>query len=254
MSKFKNSVIGRRVAGFAVGLALIAISATSVFATPIPLGGGGVVNVSNVSGTLLSVTSLPPCIAFSGITSPCSGTTAVLVSGIDPIFGTSGTIKDISGTPVTSFKTVNLTTGGGPAIWDLLNIITPSGFSACTTSTSSGACSTGTFVLTQSSPTQVSITLALNEIGYLGSSGTGSTPYIGIFTTQLSGTIAGCTGNNCAVTIGNLLLWEGAGHSISSTWSGTESPVSGVPEPMSLSMVGIGLLGLGLISRRRKKS
>lgn len=29
---------------------------------------------------------------------------------------------------------------------------------------------------------------------------------------------------------------------------------SGVPEPMTLSMMGVGLLGLGLISRRRKKS
>ena len=34
----------------------------------------------------------------------------------------------------------------------------------------------------------------------------------------------------------------------------TESFYTGVPEPMTLSMMGVGLLGLSLISRRRKKS
>ena len=250
MSKFKNLTIGRRVAGFAsIGLAVITI-APNVFATPIPLGGGGVVNLSNISGKLLSVSSAPPCIAFSGVTSPCTGTTATLVSGVDPIFGTTGTIKDISSTPLTAFKTVALA-AGGTATWDLLNIITPSGFATCTLATVSGSCSTGTFILTQTSFNQVSIALSLNEIGYIGSSGTGFTPYIGVFTTQLSGNIAGCSGANCAVTISNLLAWEGAGNSITSTWSATQSPV--VPEPATLSMMGIGLLGLGLM-RRRKKS
>ena len=75
---------------------------------------------------------------------------------------------------------------------------------------------------------------------------------------SLSGLIPGCVVStaqpDCTVTIGNILRWESNGNAIKSTWSGTESPISGVPEPMTLSMMGIGLLGLGLISRRRKVS
>jgi len=92
-------------------------------------------------------------------------------------------------------------------------------------------------------------------IGYLDSSATGSTGYLGVFTTQLSGNLSafGCAGDD---TIGNILICEGAGHTITSTWSATESPVpvAGVPEPMTFSLMGVGLLGLGLISRRRTKS
>lgn len=252
MSKLKKPAIGRRIAGFAsVGLAVIAIT-PNVFATPIPIQGSGNL-IKNNSTALLSVSSNTPCIAFSGIAPACSGTaTPFVVSGGDPIFkvGTNGTIKDIASTPITAFETVQLTSGG-PAIFDLLNIIAPTGLPACTTSTNSGACSSGTFSFLQQTPTQVVISLALNEIGYVGSNTT-FTPYLGVFSTTLSGSIAGCTGLNCSDTIGNILLWEaGAGHTITSSWSATQSPV--VPEPATLSMMGIGLLGLGLM-RRRKKS
>src|SRR6476646_2537931 len=108
MSNLKSSTVGRRVAGFAsIGLALIAITPASMFATPIPLGGGGVVNLSD-NGTLLGVTSVPPCIAFSGNTATCNSTTAIQVTSGDPLFSTTGTIKDFSSTPVVGFKTVNL--------------------------------------------------------------------------------------------------------------------------------------------------
>ena len=252
MSKFKRSAAGRRIAGFAsVGMALIAIT-PNVFATAIPIESTGQL-IKNNSTALLSVSSNTPCIAFSGIAPACSGTaTPFVVSGGDPIFktGTTGTIKDINSTPITAFETVQLTSGG-PAIFDLLNIITPTGFSGCTVTTTSGSCSTGTFIFTEVG-NQVSITLALNELGYVGSSSTGSTSYEGIFSTTLSGNIAGCTGANCSDTIGNILLWEsGAGNTISSSWSATQSPV---PEPMTSSLMGIGLVGLGLIARRRKQS
>jgi hypothetical protein len=115
-------------------------------------------------------------------------------------------------------------------------------------------------VLTQGSPTQVSVSFSTNEIGYLGSSSTGSTAYVGIFTTQLSGdlTAFGCTGPNCADTIGNILLWEaGAGHTIRSTWSGTESPVAPtVPEPgtITMSLTGTGLLALSFFRKRARRA
>ena len=244
------------MASFAsIGLALIAITPQNVFASLIPITGVGDL-VKNNSTALLSVSSNTPCIAFSGIAPGCTGTaTPFVVSGGDAIFSRTGggTIKDIAGTPITAFETVQLTSGG-PAIFDLLNIIAPTGLPACTTSTNSGACTSGTFSFLQQTDTQVVVSLALNEIGYVGSKSTGFTSYKGVFSTTLSGNIAGCTGSNCSDTIANILAWEaGAGHTITSSWAATQSPVSGVPEPATLSMMGVGLLGLGLI-RRRKRS
>jgi hypothetical protein len=237
-----------------MGLALFAIT-PNVFATAIDLTGGGVLVKSNQTGSLLAVTTSTPCIAFSG-SSTCSAstTTPFLVSGSDPLFktGATGLIKDIgTAFPITVFETVQLNTGG-PAIFDLLSIIPPpSGLPAC--GVSSTACQAGVFSFLQQSDTQVVISLALNEIGYTGSSSTGFTTYKGVFSTTLSGdlTAFGCTG---ADTIANILTCEGAGHTITSSWSGTQSPVSGVPEPMTFSLMGVGLLGLGLVSRRRKQS
>ena len=167
MINFKDS-LGRKIGSMA--LALIALTAVNVFATPIPLGGGGVVNLSD-NGTLLAVTTSGTggCIAFSGVTSPCTGTTADIVTSTDPFFGTSGTIKDISTPSEVGFKTVNLA-AGGPAIWDLLNIITPSGYGACSLTTTAGACATNTFLFTTNTSSEVTISLSLNEIGYLTSS------------------------------------------------------------------------------------
>jgi len=83
----------------------------------------------------------------------------------------------------------------------------------------------------QASPNQVQVIFSVVEIGYTGSSATGSTPYEGIFTTQLSGGLGqfGCVVSatqTCTVTIGNILQFQAAGGTIKSTWSATESPIA----------------------------
>ena len=261
-----NRSVCRKLSQGAVALTALALVSPNLSALPIPIGGGGVLNASNMTGGVVAVTSNSPCIAFSG-SSVCAGaTTGIDLSGVDPIFGTSGTIKDIgTAFPITAFKTANLTIGGGPAIFDLLFIAAPSGFPLCTFATVAGSCSTGSLVLTQSSPTQVSIGFTTNEIGYLGSSATGSTPYIGIFTTQLSGNLLtfGCVvsgAQTCTDTIANILLFEataaqttaagfgavGQSGTVKSSWSATESPsiTSSTPEPISFVLFGSGLVGV----------
>ena len=150
MSEVTRAAAGRRRAGCgSMALALIAIAPANMSATPIPLGGGGVLIKSNQTGSLLGVTSVPlQCIAFSG-SSTCSGTTTTtfLVSGQDPIFATgpTGTIKDIGTTfPITSFERVSLTVPGGPAIFDLESIIPATG-SPCAPGQTSGTLQHGCF-------------------------------------------------------------------------------------------------------------
>jgi hypothetical protein len=257
----------------AVSLSVLAIGSINLSATPIPLGGGGVLNAANMSGGVVAVTSNAPCIAFSGASTCAGATTGIDLSGTDPIFGTTGTIKDIgTSLPIASFKTANLTIGGGPAIFDLLGIQAPVGFSACVPGQTSGSCSTGTFVFTQSSSSQVSISFTTTENGYLGNSTTGFTPYQGVFTTQLSGNLLafGCTvsgAQTCTDTISNILLFEataaqtsalglgaiGQSGTVKSTWSVTESPLS-TPEPMSFLLLGSGLVAVAFAGRRYRRS
>jgi len=264
----------------AVTLSALAIGATNLSATPITINAvnTGIFSVAD-TGTLVGVTSNPTaCISFAGLSTCGSTATAMSVSSADPQFGTTGTIKDIATSfPIIDWKTANLVVGG-PAMFDLTSVQTPSGFSACTFFTNSGSCSTGTFVFTQSGSgalAQVGITFTTNEIGYTGSSST-STPYIGIFTTQLSGGLTqfGCTvsaNQACQDTIGDILIFEasaaqtnavttpialgtiGQSGTIKSTWSGTESPISGTPEPVSLVLFGSGLIGLAVVGRRFRR-
>jgi hypothetical protein len=239
-----------------VGCAALLVMPGFAFATPINISlGGGVLNISNTPGTLVGVTTIPTaCISWAGAAT-CSGNTshADSVSGSDPNYflpGSAGTIEDIS-PPVSTV--VNFETAGGGTLglgtvhFDLLSIVTPAGFPTCN-GTAQAVCSTGVFILQQSSVNQVSISFSTTEEGYTGTSGTNysaATPYNGVFTTQLSGIL----GNGSQVTVANILAYEGVGGTITSTWSGTASP-GPVPEPATYFLFGSGLLGLAMVGRR----
>lgn len=267
----------RRLTLTVVGSTVLAMGPTEMFADALPTGGGGILNVSNMPGGVVAITSNTPCIAFSGVSTCAGATTGITVSSTDPMFGTTGTIKDIGTSfPILSFKTANLTIAGGPAIFDLEDIVAPTGFSLCTFTTTSGSCSTGTFVFSEGSPSQVSISFQTNEIGYTGASSSGSTPYTGLFTTQLAGNLTefGCVvsgAQTCTDTIANILIFEataaqttaaglgaiGQSGTIKDTWSGTESPnltVTATPEPSSLVLFGSVLAGIAVWSRRFRRA
>jgi hypothetical protein len=85
--------------------------------------------------------------------------------------------------------------------------------------------------------------VSLTAFGTANDGTTGSASWTGAFTTQLAG-----------LTLSQVLTIIGDGGHIDSTHSASFTVTSAtVPEPATLSMMGIGLLGLGLL-RRRKKS
>ncbi len=255
MSKFKNSGVARRVAGFgSVAMLFVVTGVASATALNTTGPGGGVLNLGNLS---VQVTSA--CINFYNGASPDTcGTTGDTFSVNAPIDGSlftlnsTGAIKDIpmsSGGVVPAF--VQTTgTGAVPNVsFDLTGLVTPASV-PCPPTTTPGVCDLpgSPFVFTVNDSTHITVSLTVNLCGYITGSSSGTncsagTLYTGLFTSQFTG-----------VSLATLITEAGAPGGITDSTSATFSPVSGVPEPMTLSMMGVGLLGLGLISRRRKQS
>jgi PEP-CTERM motif len=228
-------------------------------ATSIPLGGGGVLQLSNMTGVLVGVTNTCINWAYPAV---CSAATSVQdsVSGSDAAVFTPGstpqdTIKDLPAgvaTPLVDFMTVQSPLAGGIVNFDLESIVIPGAFGDCTSGAVNSTCNPGggsPFDLFQATANQVTVTFSMDEIAYTGTSASGSTPYVSIFTTQLSGTLP----NGMTDTIPNILNYVAGGGAVTATWSGTQSPVPGTttPEPGTIFLVGSGLIGLGAIGRRR---
>ncbi len=208
-------------------------------ATPVT----GIANIAgnvNVSGTTIAFnptfTSTGGAMetgSFSGLT---GGTIGSLTNG-----PTTGTVF------VPNF--INFTTGvATPVSFDLTYIAPGVGtLSGCSSSALGAACTpTGSpFTLFQMGSNTVLASLNLNGVAYTGTAASGSTPTVGIFSTQdvVYGTIPAVV---AALQNGGTLT------GITYSASFTASPT--VPEPASMLLMGMGLLGAGLIARRKSRS
>lgn len=258
---------GTRIKIAGIALVGLAFGTSNMFATALPITDSGLLTIGNLVGSLVGVTSAPPCINWSGGATCAGATHQMSVSGVSNLFSTTttstDTIKDVSTTPVSSFETV-LGAGalaGQTIIFDLTSIpVNPGPSIGCTSNAPFATCTPAGSPFTFSenaTGTQVSITFSTLMNVYTGSSTTGFTAYQGIFSTQQSGTVSGlgaCNGVTANIT--SILACEGSGGTVTATWSANESPIpsSGTPEPISFVLFGSGLVGLALIGRRYKRS
>ena len=223
-------------------LSILALASITASASPLPLSGGGVLQTSNLVGTLAGFSNT--CINWNASLA-CSASTAVQdsVSGSDPALFSVGSFEDtIRDLPSGTSTLVDFETVLGPlglVHFDLTSIVIPGAGGNCTTFALFATCTPAgsPFTLTQSSSNQLSLSFSITEIAYLGTSATGSTAYDGVFSTQFSGNLP----NGQAYTIPNFLAYIAGGGTVTSTWSSTQSPhsttIPGTPEPSSFTLL-----------------
>lgn len=266
-----QKVISQRLAMVALA-GLVALAPAHVFATALPIGSltppdSGELDISNISGTLVGVTSLPPCINWSGgTTCPTPLTTTNFnVGGNSALFSTTASatdqIRNVGAPPPpteTTFETVlgGTAVGGATVNFDLVSIVTNAGASAgnCTSNAALNTCTPhdSPFTFTENGTgTGIVISFEVLLDAYTGTSASGYTPYAAEFITPGISTFSGsgaCAGQAASIT--EVQACEGAGGTITAGFTATEQPST--PEPISIALFGSGLLALSLIGRRRR--
>src|SRR3954447_4692450 len=163
---------------------------------------------------------------------------------------TGGTIMSLTGGPATGNVSVPnfISFNAGvatPVTFDLTFIAPGVGTqAACASSTPGSLCTPNNspFTLLQLTSSTVVATLQLNGNAYTGSSATGTSPTTGVFSTQT--VIDG--------TLPQIIAALNAGRSINGITYSASFIASPVPEPAPMLLMGLGLVGAGLMARRKK--
>ena len=224
-------------------LAAVALCGFAGTAMATPVGFLGVANC-NGGGVQVNATTVTWLPATLGGTAGCIAagiSTTVTYAGGTLAPGTLGNIKNLTagGGAVDIFMSFT----GTPLDFVLNGLGPGSGNFTCTGLSVGSSCSVGAgspFILTNAGSGNTTITLgAFGTVTDGVGPGTGTSNWGGSFSTQI----------NQTPDVIQTEIFGGA--TVTSTHSG-QFQLSSVPEPATMSMMGIGLLGLGLIARRRK--
>ena len=230
-------------------LTLGAIMAMPSFATSIS-GTANIAGTVDVSNTFINFNST--------FTVPSTQPPAMQTGDFKNLSGSpAGTIGNLTGGPATGPVSVPdfiMFTGGlaAPISFDLTNIAPGTGLLPA-----NGGCTAvpgvtctpfvgSPFTLLQNNGS-VSASLSLDGQAYIGTAGTGSSMTAGIFTTQTIITTFDTVPGLLAQLNNNGVI---AGQSYSASFLATPNTPT-VPEPASLLLMGVGLLGAGIIARKK---
>jgi len=222
---------------------------STAYATPI----SGIVNTTGVAAVNLTTINF-----FSGTFVPNLFLVSVPVSGnFAGLAGTTGTISNLTNNltntgpqPVgVTFSDPNwmVFTSASPVVAFDLTFISAGtdGTAGCSSSAVGALCTPFAFSPFNLQNTSLGVSVAFSVQGNARNVSTGElSTFTGNFTTQITGQ-----------TIPQILATINAGGSIVNSYSANfvVTPPSTIPEPGTISLLGAGLIGLGLLQRRRAR-